>query len=125
MVDLSRVDQFLAFASPEIQSIPFPAVEREPGDGQRLTLSTGFLDPIIRPPGPIFAVPNFGNDALKAGLACVHEHLVAIDFKALAELYIRARDQMFEMRLALNQWELPQIVSVEIKQIERDHYDLS
>src|SRR4051794_3065213 len=47
MVDLTGINKIGAFAAADIDAIPFVAVEREAGDGQRLPLRAGFLDPVI------------------------------------------------------------------------------
>lgn len=47
-------------------------------------------------------------------------HLAAIDFETLTELEIGISYQFFKMRLAFYQWHLPQILTVEIKQVESD-----
>jgi hypothetical protein len=84
VVNLAGIDQLAAPAPAEIQPVPFLAVEREPGDGQRLTLGAGLLDPIVGPSGRIFAVSHFGNDALKARLASVLVHLLAVDLERVS-----------------------------------------
>src|ERR1700730_14041038 len=58
MIDLAGIDQLVALAPTQIQAVPFGAVECEAGNGQRLALSAGFLHPIIRPSGWVFAVPH-------------------------------------------------------------------
>ena len=65
-----------------------------------------------------------GEHAHDHSLAGMLEHLAAVDLEALAELDVGLVDQLLQMRLALDQWQLPQIVAIEIKQIERDHDDL-
>ena len=60
MVYLPGIDQLLALAPAEIKAIPFGTIEREPGDGQRLALSAGFLDPIVGTSLGIYAVPHLG-----------------------------------------------------------------
>jgi hypothetical protein len=40
-----------------------------------------------------------------------------------AELHARISDELFENRLALVQRQAPKVSSVEVKQVERDHYD--
>ena len=47
MVDLTGINQIGALAPADIDPVPFVAVEREAGDGQRLALRAGFLDPVI------------------------------------------------------------------------------
>jgi hypothetical protein len=100
------------------------AVERESGDRQRLALGTGCLDPIVSAAGVIAAVPDLGDDAFEPDLAGMLEHLAAVDLKTFAELDRGLGDQPFQMCFALDQWQLSQIVYVEIEQIESDHCDL-
>ncbi len=51
-------------------------------------------------------------------------HLAAIDLEALAELDIGLGDDLLEQCLALEERQLPQVVAVQVKQIEGDHHDL-
>src|ERR1700760_1525509 len=85
------------------QVLPLAAREREAGDGQRLPLRRGFLDPIVRAADRIIAVSQLGDDTLKAGLAGMFVRLLAIDLEALAELYAGVGDQLLKERLALTQ----------------------
>lgn len=52
-------------------------------------------------------------------------HLFAVDLEAVAELNTGIGDQLFELRLALDQRQPSQVLSVEIEQIERDQHDLA
>ena len=58
VVDLAGVDQVLALAAADIDAVPFVAVEREAGDGQRLALRAGFLDPVVAAAGGVAAVAH-------------------------------------------------------------------
>jgi hypothetical protein len=49
---------------------------------------------------------------------------VPIDLEAIAELNVRFIDELLEQRLAVDQRQPPEIVAVEIEQVESDHYDL-
>src|SRR5712691_989165 len=100
------------------------AIQREAGDGERLTLGTGLFHPIVDSTRDVPAVADLRDDALKARLAGVLVHLAAIDPEALAELDIGLGDDFLEQGLTFEQRQLPQIVAVEVKQIERDHHDL-
>lgn len=71
--------------------------------------------------GRVAAVADLGDDAFEADLAGVREHLFAVDLKTFAELDGCLLDQLFQVRLALEEWQLPQILAVEIEQIEGDH----
>jgi hypothetical protein len=59
IVDLAGIDEILALAPAEIDAVPLAFVEREPGDGQRLTLRAGFLDPFVAAPGRIYVSRTF------------------------------------------------------------------
>jgi hypothetical protein len=59
-----------------------------------------------------------------ARLAGVAEHLAPVDLEALAELKVRFVDELFEQGLALDQLQPPEIVAIQIKQIESDHDNL-
>ena len=86
MIDFARVDQILAFAPADVEAVPLVAVERKSGDGERLALRAGFLDPVIQSAGRVFAVSHLRNNALKAGTADVLVHLLTVDLETLAEL---------------------------------------
>ena len=124
MVYLAGVDQVLSLTSTNVEPVPFGAVKCEPGDGQCLALGAGLLDPIVGPAGGIAATSDLGHDALKPDLAGVAIHFLAVSLKALAELNVGIGDQLLEVRLALGQRQLPQIVAVEIQEVEGDHHDL-
>ena len=72
----------------------------------------------------ISAVADLRDDALQPDLAGMGIHLATIDLEALAELDVGAVDDLFQVRLALDQRQLPQIVAVEVEQIEGDQHDL-
>src|SRR5207249_7237378 len=55
VVDFTGIDQVLALAAADIDSVPLVAVEREAGDGQRLALGAGFLEPVVTPAGSVGA----------------------------------------------------------------------
>jgi hypothetical protein len=94
------------------------------GDRQRLALRAGFLDPVVAAAGSVTAITDFRDDAFQPDLAGVLIHLATVDFEAFAELQGSFRDKLFELRLALDQRQLPQIVTVEIEQVEGDQDDL-
>jgi hypothetical protein len=96
-------------------SVPVIAVEGKAGNGQRLALLAGFLDPVVAAAGNVAAVADLGDDALEADLAGMRIHLAAVDLKAFAELDIGVFDYPFELRLALDEWQLPKIVAVEVE----------
>jgi hypothetical protein len=54
----------------------------------------------------------------------VLKHLAAVDLKTLAKLDTGFVDQLFKQRLALDQRQLPEIMAVQVKQVEGDHHDL-
>jgi hypothetical protein len=87
----------------------------EPRDSQRLALDAGFLDPVPGAPGKIAAVAGLGDDAFEADLAGVREHLFAVDLETFAELDGCLLDQLFQVRFAFEEWQLPQILTVEIE----------
>jgi hypothetical protein len=64
MVDLTGKDQAPAIALAELKAIPFGKIERERGDGQRLTLGAGFLDPIVGPTDRVAAISYLRDHAL-------------------------------------------------------------
>ena len=51
-------------------------------------------------------------------------HLWSIDLEVVAALDSSAVDDLFQMGLALDQRQLPKVIAVEVKQIERDQNDL-
>src|SRR5260221_11763741 len=101
MVHLPRIDQVPALAPTEIRTIPFAAVEREPGDGQCLALGAGFLHPIVDPARDVSAIAHLRDDALKARLAGVLVHLVAVDLAAPAAVDVGLGDELLERVLTL------------------------
>src|SRR5712675_688931 len=104
--------------------MPSLAVEREPGDSHCLTLGTGLFHPIVDATRDVMAVANLRDDALKTSLTGVLIHLGAIDLEALAKLDLSLGNDFLEQGLALGQRQLPEVITVEVKQIERDHHDL-
>src|SRR3982074_564434 len=124
VVDLAGIDQVLALVSAYIDAIELVFFQREARDRQRLALGTGFLQPVVAMSRMVTAVPDLGDDALKATLASVLVHFAAVDLEILAELNIGAGDELLEQRLALYQRQLTEIVAIEIKQIERYQHDL-
>lgn len=65
------------------------------------------------------------DKALKAGLADMLMHLLAVDFEAFAELDVGPADDLLEQGLALDQRQLPKVVTIQVKQIEGNHDDLA
>src|SRR4051812_27749790 len=124
MVDLAGVDQVLAFAAANVDSIPIIAVEGEAGDRQRLALGAGLLDPVVASAGRVEAIPYLRDNALQADLAGVGIHVRAVDLEALAELDVSAVDDLLEVGLAFDQRQPPKIATIEVKEIERDQHDL-
>jgi hypothetical protein len=53
MIDLSSIDQVVALAPADIDSVELVGLQREASDRQRLALLTGFLDPVIAAAGGI------------------------------------------------------------------------
>jgi hypothetical protein len=51
-------------------------------------------------------------------------HRLAVDLEAFAELDTGAGNYFLELRLALHQWQLPQIATVQAEELEGDHDDL-
>ena len=80
--------------------------QREAGDGQRLALGAGLLDPVVAAADGVAAVAHLGDDALEPDLAGVGEHLAAVDLEAFAELDVGAGDDLLQLRLALDQRQL-------------------
>jgi len=70
------------------------------------------------------AVASLRDDALKTSLTGVLIHLGAIDLEALAKLDLSLGNDFLEQGLALGQRQLPEVITVEVKQIERDHHNL-
>ena len=56
VVDLAGVDQIVAPAPADVESVPLGAVEREAGDGKGLALRAGLLDPVVPTAGRLLAV---------------------------------------------------------------------
>jgi len=81
-----------------MDAVPFFAIERETGDGQRLSLGTGLFHPIVDSTRDVPAVADLRDDALKAGLAGVLVHLATIDLEAVAELDIGLGDDFSSAR---------------------------
>jgi hypothetical protein len=57
--------------------------------------------------------------------AGVLEHRRAVDLETFAELDGGVGDQLFQMHLALDQRQFPEVVTVEIEQVECHQHDLS
>src|SRR5215204_5311984 len=102
VVDLACIDQILALAAPDIQAVPFAALEREPSDGQGLALGAGPFHPGIARARIVAAVSYLRDDSFETDRTGVLVHLGAIDLEALAELDVAAGDQLLQMRLALD-----------------------
>jgi hypothetical protein len=71
----------------------------------------------------IDAVSDLGDDPFKTDLACVREHLLAVDLEALAELDVGHGDDLLELGLALPERKFPDVAAVQIEQIESDQND--
>src|SRR5450755_3636968 len=88
--------------------VPLVAVEREPGDGKRLTHGTGLFHPIVDATRDVpSAVADLRDDALKTSLAGVLVHLATIDLEGLAELDVGLGDDLLEQGLTLEQRQIP------------------
>ena len=121
---LPRVDEIVALAPADEESVPLAAVEREAGDGQGLALRAGLLHPVVASSGRVDAVAHLRHHAFQADLACVREHFLAIDLEAFAELDVGPGDDLLQFgRLPLEQRHLPEIAPVQIEQIEGDQND--
>jgi hypothetical protein len=96
----------------------FFTIESESGDGQRLTLGTGLFHPIVDATRNVMAVANLRDDALQSGLTGVLVHLATIDLEALAELDVGLAGDLLEQGLTLELRQLPDVVAVEVQQIE-------
>jgi hypothetical protein len=86
-----------------------PFVEREAGDDQRLALRAGLLDPIVAAPFGIDAVADLRHHAFEAELAGMREHLATLELEALAELDVRAGDDLLQFGLAADERFLPDV----------------
>jgi hypothetical protein len=117
---LAGIDQVIALAAANIDTVPLVAIECKASDSQRLALGGGFLDPVGAAPGKMPAIAHLGDDALQPDLAGVGDHLLAFDLEAFAKLDRGILDQLFQMRLALDQRQFSQILTVEIEQVECD-----
>jgi hypothetical protein len=109
VVDLAGAYQVIPLPTADVDAVPVVAVEGEAGDGKRLAPRAGFLHPIAAAPRWIAAVADLGDDAFKADLAGVREHLLAVDLEAFAELDVGAVDDLPQMRLALDQRQLSKV----------------
>ena len=114
---LPRVDEIVALAPADEESVPLAAVEREAGDGQGLALRAGLLHPVVASSGRVDAVAHLRHHAFQADLACVREHFLAIDLEAFAELDVGPGDDLLQFG------RLPEIAPVQIEQIEGDQND--
>jgi len=70
---------------------------------------------MIRASVRVSAVPHLRNNSFEAGLAGMLEHLPAVDLEAFTKLDVGVSDQLLEECLTFEQWQLTQIVSVEVK----------
>jgi hypothetical protein len=52
------------------------------------------------------------------------QHLAAVDLETLAELNVGFVDQLLKQRLAFDEPQFSEIITIEVKQVEGDHYDL-
>lgn len=52
------------------------------------------------------------------------EHVFAVDLEAPAELHVRSRDDLLELRIAPKERLLPEVAAVEVEQIKRHQDDL-
>ena len=86
-------------------------------------MGTCLFHPIVDATRDVLAVADLRDDALKVSLAGVRVHLATIDLETLAELDIGLGDDFLEQGLTLEQRPLPEVVAVEVKQVEGDHHD--
>src|SRR5207249_3269953 len=77
VVDFAGVDQILALAPADVESVPLRTIECKTGNGQRLPLRAGLLDPVVRAARRIRAVPHFRDDAFETDFTGVRKHLAA------------------------------------------------
>jgi hypothetical protein len=70
-------------------------------------------------PGAVGQVPALRDDAFESKLACVREDRRAIAGEMLGELNpVAAREQLFELPLALFEWYRPNVLAVQLDQVE-------
>lgn len=53
----------------------------------------------------------------------MREHLASLDLEALAELHVGLGNDLLELGLALKQRQLPEVLAVEVEQVESDQHD--
>ena len=58
VVDFAGLDQIVALAPANVEPVPLRTIECETGNGQRLPLRTGLLDPVVRASRRIGAAPD-------------------------------------------------------------------
>ena len=124
MIDLAGIDQVLALAPANIDTIELATIERESRNGQRLSLHTGYLEPVTAAAGWIPAITHLGDDALETNLAGLLVHLAAVDLEAFAKLDRGLGDQLLQMRFAIDQRQFLKIVAIKVEQVESHHHDL-
>ena len=54
----------------------------------------------------------------------MREHLLAVDLEAFAELDVGIVNDLLQTHLALDQWQLSEVIAIEIEKIETDQSDL-
>jgi hypothetical protein len=82
-----------------------------------------FLTQSLPPAGGVAAVADLRDDALQPDLAGERVYLGAVDLEVLAELDVGVGDDLLELRLALDQGQLLQVVAVEIEEVEGHQHD--
>jgi hypothetical protein len=92
--------------------VPVVPIEGEASDGQRLALGAGFLDPGIAPAGNVPAVAHLRDDTFQPDRAAMRVHFGAVDLETFRELDVGFCDQLLQVRLALDQRQFSQVVSV-------------
>jgi hypothetical protein len=112
VVDLAGVNKVIPLAPANVQAVPLVAVQREPGDGQRLAPRAGLLHPVVAAPAGVAAVADFGNHALQPQLARVREHILTLDLEALAKLDFGVGDGLLEFCLPLVKRKFPEVAAV-------------
>jgi hypothetical protein len=108
VIHLASLNQVAAFAAADVDAVPIVAIKREPRDCQRLPLGACLLGPGVAAAALVFAVPHLGDHALQPNLSGMSVDPAAVHLKALAELYVGPRDDLFQVSLALDQRQLSQ-----------------
>ena len=72
----------------------------------------------------IGGVGDLRHDVFIADLAGMLKHRTAVDLEAFAELNVGAHDKFLQRGLARGKRQLPQVVDVEVEQVEGDQVDL-